>query len=266
MKCLFLLLTFSCLVLSCIEVDTDVTLPRVSVFSLISPSDSVITVFVGRVYKRGESIPLDSGKYLSDARVSIRSSSDVKDLVFNNKTKFFELKNDGFVQPDKTFSLNVEVEGLSIQGQTHVPALYPLKVDTLNKEINVSWEKAVAFGNYELIGAIVFEGYFQGRFSWGTKGGIWDTADDQHTGKTIMAPAGTVTFPEKVQKAFLNIRLKAYDTYTYEFIKKEEILGNRTELFKRLEAPVFLNSNLGEKAVGLFGSYTESKSEITIEK
>lgn len=260
------LFIFSCLLLSCIEVDTDITMPRASVFSLVSPSDSIISVFVGRVYERGEPILLDSGKYLSEAKVSIRSSTVIKDLMFNNKTKFYEGVNNSFIQPDEPYTLNVEVEGLSIQGATRVPAQYALTVDTLNKEVNVSWKKGSAFGNYELTGAAVFEGYFQGRFSWGAKGGIWDTADDQHTGETVTAPAGIITFPETVRKVLLNIRLRAYDPHTYDFIKKEEILENRTELFKRLEAPVFLNSNLGENAVGLFGSYTESKTEISIEK
>ncbi|MDT4879373.1 hypothetical protein FQZ97_1150430 [compost metagenome] len=102
-------------------------------------------------------------------------------------------------------------------------------------------------------------------FYWGNTGGALDIQDTYFKGEKVVLSDGNFIIPENATKANLYFSHNSYDPAAYNFIRKLDVIQNRTEFLKHFEAPVFLEYNIDGGAIGIFGSFSNYEIHKTIQ-
>lgn len=269
-KFLLLLLSFFSL-LSCVDVEDVPGVPDTSVYSLISPQDTLIEVFLARVYRRADFIPLDSGKYIPNAKVYLHSPTDSVELKLNSRTKKYNAKNDGFIKNGEIYYLKITFDNKVLSAQTRVPDKYTPVISDISVSDNLAtlrleWEKSGSQqGLYRVLSSVEFDINLLTGFYWGNTGGALDIQDNYFMGEKVVLSDGNFIIPENATKANLYFSHNSYDPAAYNFIRKLDVIQNRTEFLKHFEAPVFLEYNIDGGAIGIFGSFSNYEIHKTIQ-
>ncbi len=270
MKKLLMFLFSTISTLSCMEVEDTPDIPDTSVYSLISPQDTLIEVFIAKVYRRADFIPLDSGKYIPNAKVFIFSPTDSVELKLNSRTKKYDCRNDGFIKNGETYYLKISFDNKNLSAQTripdkYVPVLSDVSVSNSLATLSLEWQKSGRQqGFYRVLSNVEFDINLRTGFYWGNAGGPLDTQDTYFNGERIVLEDGNFTVPYNAKKADLYFSHNSYDPAAYNFIRKLDVIQNRTEFLKHFEAPVFLEYNIDGGAIGLFGSFSNYEIHKTV--
>jgi hypothetical protein len=257
---------------SCVKVEEVRILPLYSVYSIVSPTDSLITVFAGNTYSIGESFSIDSGKFISNALVKIFNEENSLSLALNTNTKLYEGVNNNFIKENRTYFLEVIINNDTLRAETKVPKNPTLTIDTTFVEqdqanLIVSWPKAnqEAPANYRLLGYVDFDGPFIPFFYWGSEHSIWETQEEYSSGDKITSPIGNFKFSEPFEQGLVSITLESLDKNWYDFNKNLLALQSRTPFTKLFEAPIYFQSNI-TNALGIFSSYSQSEIHLKMLK
>ncbi|MBX2951542.1 MAG: DUF4249 family protein [Leadbetterella sp.] len=267
---LFLLFCFISGLSSCVNVEDAPDIPDTSVYSMISPQDTLIEVFLAKVYRRADFIPLDSGKYIPDAKVYLFSKTDSLELKLNRRTKKYDSRNAEFIKNGETYYLKIYLENKILSAQTRVPDKYTPVITDISVSDNLAtlsleWSKSGdQKGLYRVLSSVDFDTNLLTGFFWGNTGGVLDTQDTYFKGEKIILTDGNFIIPENATKADLYFSHYSYDEAGYNFIRKLDVIQNRTEFLKHFEAPVFLEYNIDGGAIGVFGSFSNYEIRKTI--
>jgi hypothetical protein len=272
MKKLILLIIVALSLNACIVVDESIIIPKYAVYSILCPTDSLISVFVGKVYEVNQSFPTDTGKYISSAKVFISNSEKKEQLIFNRKTKRFELANKGFLESNKQYFLEVNIDNtILLKAKTTIPD----EVENVktNKEINendanviISWQDSPQNTNFYKLEAKTESSnlglYLP--FNWEKSGSYWRTNDVFKEGKIINSPYGTLPNLDKVTgKIGVLLTVFNMEKLYFDFDKKIESVQLRDTFTEKFESPIILESNI-ENGLGLFSSYTKKNIFVSI--
>lgn len=271
MRLLIVFLTL-CSMIGCVKVEPFKEIPAYSVYSILNPADSIISVFVGRTFRTGEFFSIDSGKAIANARVEIRNKSTTKIIEFDNSSKSYLANNSGFLRAGEEYYLSIEIEDEILEGYTLIPELPTLKLDqaeiTANSEgqIQVFWEKSKLDNSiYRLVGSVDLRSNVFALFYWDQDEGVWETSDKLNSSNVIKSPLGSFNFVSSSKEAFVKIDLFSFDENYDDFRKKENVFQLRSDFSRLFESPVIFNSNVSN-SIGIFGSYVVSSLNIKMMK
>ena len=272
MKKLFLITLIALSINACKIVDKSIILPKYSVYGILCPTDSLVSVFVGKVYEVNQVFPTDTGKYISSAKVYISNSEKKEQLIFNKKTKKFELINKGFLEYNKTYLLEVNINNsILLKAKTTIPD--EIENIKTNKEINendanitISWQDSPKNTNFYKLEAKMESSnlglYLP--FNWEKSGSFWRTNDVFKEGRIINSPYGTLPNLDKATgKIGISLTIFNMEKLYFDFDKKIESVQIRDTFTEKFESPIILESNM-ENGLGLFSSYTKKNIFISI--
>lgn len=254
---LFLLLCFNCK-----KVEIDKNLPQVSISSIISPSDSLISVFITKVIPVGETYSFDI-PVIQTANVNISNGVTKKELIFNKESKTYTIENNFFIESGKEYKLTVTIAEKIYTANTLIPEniseIY-CSANTYSDYATLicNWQDPSETENYYNL--IAENGQAQnGVFfpiSWENGSNVWETQDEILNGEKISSPIGYLNnISPNLLPLNVNVKLLNMDKVYYEYSKK---IRKRTEtggFFSKLAAPIIFQSNFNN-ALGFFGSYT----------
>lgn len=272
MKHLFIFLLLSVGLFSCIEVEKPAPLPAYSVYSILNPSDSIISVFLAKTYSLNENFPLDSSKYIPDAEVIISNIDTQKKLTLNPKTKVYEARNNSFLKEGDQYKLEIRLASEEmISAKTTIPITPKLIIDdqSVNNQtgqIVVSWDRPRPDQNefFRLLGTIDFQSSFTPFFYWDTELALWQTESRFEAGSKITSPLGNFDFSQN-DSVEVKIILESLHEDWYDFNGKLNAFQTRTSFTKKFEAPVYFKSNLNN-ALGIFSSTTSTELTLKMYK
>lgn len=265
MKRLFLFLATSISFYNCINVEEIKSIPKYSVYCILNPDDSKIELFLSNTYTINQSFPIDSGKYIKNAFVYIRSENNVVKLNLNEKTKKYEVQNNDFLKENETYSLQIIINQDTLEAQTIIPPKPSLIIEealVINNEaqISISWLKNKNNESYyRLIGSVDTGRASNPFFYWDNEFGIWRTNNINSQTDIIKSPNGNFLFGESNQEVEVLITLEILDSSWFQFKNQLDALLIRDSFTKKFESPIYYESNISN-AVGVFGSY--SKAEL----
>jgi hypothetical protein len=271
MKMALLLLVCSTITFSCIQVDPAPQFAKYSVYSLLSPQDTLVEVFVAKLYSRGLPIPLDSGKFQENADVRIYQDTMMLHLPFNKKTKNYSAKNRGFIQNGKQYELKIRVLHEEFGAKTQVPQAHQPTIQNLRRDgseirFDLTWNKLnLLEGLYRIIGNVELDNRHITRFYWGTDEGKIDLRDSDYATQEITLNDANFSVSETAKQASISLYFDTYEPSAYEFHRKIDLIQDRTEFLKHFESPIFINSNLDGNAFGLFGAVNKMEIRKTIQ-
>lgn len=260
------------LVWSCVVVEKGEILPQYSVYSILTPEDSVINVFVGKVFEIGERFNIDSGKYIKEADVFIQSGDENRKLRFNTRTKSYRAINDGFLKYGQKYIVEVSpANGPKLRAETTIPEKpaslqIAEELEEQDFSVQVKWEDRSNERNfYKLSGETQAERLsLILPLSWENGGAIWRTNDAYNSGKIINSPLGIINGLDKVTGK-LDVRISLYsmgESY-FLFDRKLEEIQLRNSFTEKFESPIFFPSNI-VNGLGFFGSYAKTDTIIHV--
>ncbi len=263
MKKVFICLIIAILFYSCIKVDSVQPLPKYSIYGIIAPHDSLLSVFVGKVYAIGQSFPSDTGKYVSTAKVWLESELGIKELFFNKVTKKYQSLNNNYIKSEKVYTLKIKLnDGEMMEATTVVPN--DIQNFTFSKAIiaddfilETSWNDDPKIKNYyKLTGLPQSKSYYSPYFYWDKSLVVWRVGDNE--GKTIKSPQGLLQNISKYDGVYILLTLQNMEKIYFDFDNKLVAIQNRSSFTEKFETPILFESNI-KNGLGLFSSYTEKQ-------
>jgi len=135
----------------------------VVVNTALSPSNKVVSVYVGRVNANFGTVETSQKLALTDAEVYLRESQVKQRLVFSAKTKLYEVDSQTFpIIAGKTYALEVVVGTKKVTASCQIPekVLLPLLEAQQNGRLinsSVSWKASKANQAFMLLGYSFYE-------------------------------------------------------------------------------------------------------------
>jgi hypothetical protein len=265
--CYFFLLFF--VSLGCVRVEEINSIPKYSVYCVLNPDEAKIELFLSNTYAINQNFPIDSGKYIRNAKVVVKSNNRSVTLFLNEKTKKYESPNLNFLKENNEYSLQILINQDTLNAQTFIPSKPNLTVEesTIIKneaQIRVKWLKdKINKTYYRLLGSVDTGAASNPFFYWDNEFGIWRTSGEYSSENTIRSPIGNFVFPSTSKEVDVLISLESLDNYWYQFKNKLDALLIRDSFTKKFESPIYYQSNI-TNAVGVFGAFTKTEINLKI--
>lgn len=252
----------------CIQVPPPDPMPQYAVIGVLDPENEKLAVFISRVFGYNEAIPIDSGKFVSDARVEIRSAQATRELKLNQVTKEYEAVNQGFIQPGERYELWIRIGLDELRAETRVPEAVSVRlasksVANQQVEVQLAWPfSSKGQANYQLSAQVDFGQPSFPFFYWGDE--LFGTTI-QEKGRVrtqeVFSPVGYFSFSAREKSATLSVQVESMDAVWFDYNEISKKLINRSPELRRFEGPLFLPSNI-TGGLGVFGSKTSTLLEI----
>ncbi len=273
------------LVSACIEVESPQPLPDYAVFCVLSPGDSLLIATLSRVVPVGERYRLDSTVALPDAVVTLAEGNRVVRLRYNARNFRYEIRNEGFVQPQRTYRLAAEIKNQApLRASCRVPSdgLAFTTTGEFSGEdyvFSVTWtdlpgEENFYFLTGEVQGNVPMRvpigngltGISPLMVAWGTgfNPRVF-TTDKNRDGQRFYSPEGIVRrAANATDSVLLSIRLENRSPEYFEYSQKilDQPMGE-DGLISRFKEPALVPSNV-ENGLGLFGAFSRKTIRVRL--
>lgn len=252
----------------CIQVPPPDPIPQYAVMGVLDPEDEKMAVFISRVFGYNDPIPIDSGKFVPEAQVEIRSAQATRVLRLNQVTKEYEALNQGFIQPGERYELRIRVGSDELRAETRVPEAVSVRLASKSManqqvEIQLAWPfSSLGQANYQLSAQVDFGQPSFPFFYWGDE--LFGTTLQEKNrvrAQEIFSPVGYFAFSARETSARVSIQLESMDTIWFDYNEVLKRLINRSPELRRFEGPLFLPGNI-TGGLGVFGSKTSTVIEI----
>lgn len=279
---------------SCVEVES-IAPPfnsRYAVVALISPTDSIATVFVSMVNPLGQEFKA-SDLVVKDAVVSISSGNQQIQLSYVDSTGRYQALTRNFIRFDTRYDLSVETTDRTLLTAScktlkeTIPTMQ-LKRDGEKVEFSSSWNDAAGEANrYSL--SISYWNQQLRRVSnsgidWeGVYRSLLKISDQNIDGSKMTARASLNRSSSISDTTKFTLNFSNIDQATNDFFDKRSAQYNQNQanqqsvidfivnsaqketnlnnFFERFKEPVLLPSNI-QNGLGFFGSYYQKKAEV----
>lgn len=256
---------------SCKEVSIPTEKPQYNVYCILNPEDKKIELFLGKTFSLNNKITLDSGKVVKDAMVKIISNDSFVTLNFNSLTKKYETNNEGFIQEEKKYSLEIVLnnEAKPLLAETIVPKKvgeinYEFQTEANNATLRLSLKNETTQSEfYSVVVNFIMSTTFYGHFSWDGDSNIWWS--ESIANSILKTPTGVITNFDKIPKETkLAFNIKNYDKFYFDYAQKNTKRQQQDGgLIEKFSQPVVLPSNI-QNGLGIFSSFTEKQIIINL--
>ncbi|AEI50694.1 DUF4249 family protein [Runella slithyformis] len=288
--CIFLaLIAFGCVEVNSVSPKVG---PKFAVIALISPTDSLITVFVSAINPLGQEFKA-SDMIVKNAKVRMSSGKEQLQLLFVDSTQRYQAVSRTFVRYGTNYDLLVEIPNqlpLKARYKTlkEISPTIQLTKDERKIAIEVSWNDtpeeaniyslSINYWNAQLrrisSSGMDWEGIARTSISISDKG----INQSSFTTKGTLSKSSSISDTTKFTLLFYNIDQATSDffnkrsaQYNQNQANQQSIIDfitnvsqNQTDLntfFERFKEPVLLPTNV-ENGLGFFGGYYQKRIKI----
>lgn len=252
---------------SCKTVDTTPSKPLYNVYCLLDPKDEKISLFLGKVYDLNQIIPTDSGKYITNAKVIIKTANQSIQLLLNPKTKKYEASNKGFLKYETEYNLNITTENNDVlTAKCKIPAkienfTYKGELNENVYSISFFWKNVNTEESYFKIQASANSNNYFIPIKWENGNSLWRSSSKK---STIESPVGVIENIAKFNSLNLNVSINIMDSFLADYqSKNEKTLAQSGSVLEKFSQPTILPTNI-QNGIGVFSSQLTEQLSIKI--